>query len=142
MRKGKNGQQIAAENVALVKAWIEERSKRRDWSEYAFNNRINRRVIAEELDFAKSVCTQNEAVRALLEAADGLWFNSEAIDRAAHEAARQRAEIKSGRVSSDNSELKQRVAELETENRQLRRELDAYKRQQVLVERGAAGFKL
>lgn len=142
MKKGKNGQQIATENVALVKAWIEERNKRRDWKEYAFNNRINRRVIAEELDFAKSVCTQNEAVRTLLEAADGLWFKSEGIDKAAHEAARQRAEIQSGRVSSDNSELKQRLAELEAENRQLRRELDAFKRQQVLVEKGAAGFKL
>jgi hypothetical protein len=142
MKKGKSGQQIAIENVALVKAWIEERNKRRDWNEYAFNNRINRRVIAEELDFAKSVCTQNEAVRSLLEAADGLWFNSEAVDKAAHEAARQRAEIQSGRVSSDNSELKQRLAELEAENRQLRRELDAFKRQQALVEKGAAGFKL
>jgi len=142
MKKGKSGQQIAVENVALVNAWIEERSKRRDWDEYAFNNRINRRVLAEELDFAKSVCTQNEAVRALLDAADGLWFNSKDMDKAAHEAARQRAVIQSGRVSSDNSELKKRVAELETENRQLRRELDAYKRQQALVERGAAGFRL
>lgn len=142
MKKGKNGQQIAAENVALVIAWIEERNKRRDWDEYAFNNRINRRVIAEELDFAKSVCTQNEAVRAHLAAADGLWFNSEDVDKAAHEAARRRAEIQSGRVSSNNSELNQRVAELEIENRQLRRELDAYKRQQALVERGAAGFRL
>lgn len=44
MKKGKNGQQIAAENVALVNAWIEDRNKHRDWDEYAFNNRINRRV--------------------------------------------------------------------------------------------------
>lgn len=142
MKKGKSGQQAAIENVALVKAWIEERNKRRDWNEYAFNNRINRRVIAEELDFARSVCTQNEAVRSLLEAADGLWFNSEAVDKAAHEAARQRAEIQSGRVSSDNSELRQRLAEIEAENRLLRRELEAFKRQQALVEKGAAGFKL
>lgn len=142
MKKGKNGQQIAAENVALVTAWIEERNKRRDWCEYAFNNRINRRVIASELDFATSVCTQNKAVRELLDAADGLWFRSKEIDTVAHEAARERAEIQSSRVSSDNSELKKRLAELEMENRQLHRELDAYKRQQALVERGAAGFKL
>lgn len=142
MKKGKNGQQIAAENVALVKTWIEERSKRCDWNVYAFNNRINRRVIADELDFATSVCTQNKSVRELLEAADKLWFCSERIDKEAHEAAHERAEIHSGRVSSENSELKKRLAELETENRQLRRELEAFRKQQALVERGAAGFKL
>ena len=49
MKKGKNGQQIAIENVALVMAWIADRKTRRDWREYAFNNRINRRVLAEEL---------------------------------------------------------------------------------------------
>jgi hypothetical protein len=142
MKKGKSGQQIAVENVALVKAWIEERTKLRDWSEYAFNNRINRRVIAEELDFATSVCTQNKSVRDLLETADGLWFKSDGVDRAAHEASRQRAEVQSSYLSSNNNELRQRITELEVENRQLRRELDAFRRQQALVERGAPGFKL
>lgn len=142
MKKGKSGQQIAAENVILVEAWIKERNKRRDWEEYAFNNRINRRVIAEGLDFAKSVCTQNKAVRDLLEDADALWFKSENVEKTAHDAARERAVIQTGRVSSDNSELKKRVADLEIENRQLRRENDAYKRQQTLVESGLAGFRI
>lgn len=57
MIKGKNGQQKATENVASVVVWIAERNRLRDWHEYAYNNRINRRVIAEELSFAKSVCT-------------------------------------------------------------------------------------
>lgn len=140
--KGKNGQQLAQENLARVKAWIEERNQRRDWDEYAFNNRINRRVLADELDFAKSVCTQNQAVRKLLEEADALWFHSERIERAAHEAARERAEVRSGQIATSNNALVQRVAELEAENRQLRRDLEAYKQQQVLIEGGAAGFKL
>lgn len=140
--KGRSGKQIAAENVVLVKNWIEQRNIHRDWNEYAYNNRINRSVLAEELGFSLSVCKQNAAVRKLIEAADAIWFNSEVIDRAAHEAARERAEVKSNRVSSANADLRQRIAELETENRQLRQELGAYRRLQSLVEKGAAGFKL
>ena len=52
MTKGKNGQQIASENVAAVTVWIAERNQRRDWHEYAYNNRINRSVLADELDFS------------------------------------------------------------------------------------------
>ena len=142
MTKGKSGQQIAIENVASVTAWIQERNERRDWHEYAYNDRINRSVLADELDFSKSVCTQNGIVRALLEAADALWFNSEGVDKAAHEAARERAQIQTGRISSDNNALEKRLAELEAENRQLRYELNAFKKQKALVEGGASGFRL
>lgn len=142
MKKGKNGQQIAQENLAKVKDWVESRNLRRDWNEYAFNNRINRRVIAAELDFAVSSCTQNKDIREVLEAADALWFNSEGIEKAAHEAARDRSETKAGQLSSETSQLRQRVAELEAELRQVRRERDAFIRQQLLVQGGAAGFKL
>lgn len=142
MTKGKNGQQIASENVVAVNVWIAERNQRRDWHEYAYNNRINRSVLADELDFAKSVCTQNSTVRALLDAADALWFKYETVEKAAHEAARERAQVKSSRITSDNSELHKRVAELEAENRQLRRELSAFKKQRALVEGGAAGFRV
>jgi hypothetical protein len=142
MTKGKNGQQIASENVAAVTAWIDERNKHRDWHEYAYNNRINRSVLAVELDFAKSVCTQNSTVRALLDSADALWFQFETLEKAAHEAARDRAQVQSSRVTSDNNDLQKRVAELEAENRQLRKDLGAFKKQQALVEGGAAGFRI
>ncbi|NVO05033.1 MAG: hypothetical protein HXX19_03330 [Rhodoferax sp.] len=140
--KGKNGQQKAAENVAVVTRWISERNMRRDWHEYAFNNRINRRVIAEELEFAKSVCTQNAAVRKLLDDADALWFNNEVVDKAAHDAARERAQMQTSRISSDNSVLLKRLAELEAENQRMRQELKAFKKQQALVLDGVPGFKL
>lgn len=142
MTKGKNGQQKASENVASVISWITERNRLRDWHEYAYNNRINRRVIAEELDFAKSVCTQNSAVRKLLDDADAQWFNNEVVDKAAHDAARERAQIQSSRVSSDNSVLLKRLAELEAENQRMRQEIKAMKKQQALVLDGVPGFKL
>lgn len=140
--KGKNGQQKAGENVAAVTRWIAARTQLRDWHEYAYNNRINRRLIAEELDFAKSVCTQNAAVRRLLDDADALWFNSEVVDKAAHEAARERAQIQTSKVSSDNNVLLKRIAELEAENQRMRQEIKAYKKQQALVLDGVPGFKL
>lgn len=142
MKIGKSQRQIAGDNVKLVTAWIEERNQRLDWHEYAYNNRINRSVVAQELDFVKSVCTQNPAVRLLLEAADAIWFKNEVEDKAAHEAARERAQAQSSRMSSDNSDLIKRVAELEAENRQIRRELNAFKKQQAMVECGLPGFKI
>jgi hypothetical protein len=142
MKIGKSGRQIAGDNVKLVTTWIEERNQRLDWHEYAYNNRINRSVIAQELDFAKSVCTQNAAVRSLLEAADAVWFKNEVEDKAEHEAARERAQAQSSRMTSDNSDLIKRIAELEAENRQIRLELNAFKKQQSLVEGGLPGFKL
>lgn len=139
--KGKNGQQVAQENIQKVETWIHERNQHRDWHEYEFNNRIKRRALAQELDFAYSVCTQNKAVRKLLEDAEELWFAPRVIEKDAHEAARERAEKRSGKLSSDNSELVQRNAELEAENRRLQRELNAYKEMESLVANGMPGFK-
>lgn len=76
MTRRKNGTQIGLENIELVKTWIAERNMHRDWHEYAYNNRINRKALAQELDFARSVCVQNLAVRQLLEEAEQGWFQS------------------------------------------------------------------
>lgn len=142
MIKGKNGQQIAQENIKLVQAWVDERNAARDWHEYEYSGKINRRVLAEELGFAKSVCTQNKAVRSLIEEADSYWFRKIDEDKKSHESARERAEKQSSIVSVSNNALSQRIAELEAENRQLQRELTKFKKQQMLIQSGAAGFKL
>jgi hypothetical protein len=142
MIKGKSGQQIAQENLKLVQAWINERNAARDWDEYEYSGKVNRRVLAEELGFAKSVCTQNKAVRTLIEEADGYWFRKIDEDKKSHEAARERAEKQTNMVSMSNNALTQRIVELEAENRQLQRELTKFKKQQNLVQAGAAGFKI
>ncbi|WP_255199351.1 hypothetical protein [Photobacterium damselae] len=38
MTKGKNGQQIAQENIKLVQTWIGERNAARDWHEKELKN--------------------------------------------------------------------------------------------------------
>lgn len=142
MSTKKSGRQLAVQNVALVESWICERNERRDWHEYEFNGRINRRVLADELSFARSVCTQNRAVKALIEAAEGIWFASGGRERAGQEAALERAEKRTKRMASSNSALARRVAELEAENHALRRQLEMFKQQQALIEAGGAGFKV
>ena len=156
MRKGKNGQQIAQENVILVTTWIAERNERRDWHEYEYNGKINRSALSDELGFAKSVCTQNKSVRALIGGAEALWFRKQDEDKASHEAARERAENRTNQISSSNNALTKRQAELEAENNQLQKEkkeleaennqlqkeLAAYKKQQVLIQAGNSGFKI
>ncbi|GGD61607.1 hypothetical protein [Lacimicrobium alkaliphilum] len=142
MTKRKNGAQIGHENVELVKSWIAERNFHRDWHEYAFNNRINRKALAQELDFARSVCVQNHAVRQLLEEAEGYWFQKKDEDKKSHEAARERAEKKASIQNSNNSALISRVAELEAENRDLNNRLKAFELQQAMIEGGSPGFKI
>lgn len=142
MTRGKNGQQIAQENVGKVEAWIAERDATRDWDEYGYNGKINRTTIATELDFAKSVCTQNKRVKTLLNEAEQRWFARKEISKASHDAARERAEKHSASVSSNNNTMSLRIAELEAENRQLRKELKGFREQQSMVESGMAGFKL
>ncbi len=142
MARGKNGQQIAQENIAKVEAWIAQRDAARDWGEYEYSGKINRRVLAGELDFAKSVCTQNKHVRSLLNEAEQRWYARREESKASHEAARERAEKHSATVASNNNSMSLRIAELEAENRQLRKELKGYREQQAMVEAGMAGFKL
>ena len=142
MSKGKNGQQISKENLAKVEAWIAERDAARDWEEYEFSGKVNRTVISAELNFSKSVCTQNKKVRSALNEAEERWFGQKEVTKASHEAARERAEKHTATVTSSNNALIMRIAELEAENRQLRKELKAFRAQKTLIEAGAAGFKV
>jgi hypothetical protein len=142
MNKGKNGQQMGQENILLVKAWIAERNTIRDWHEYEYGGKINRTTLADELGFSTSVCTQNGDVRTLIKDADAIWFRKSHKDNDSHEAARERAEKHCSLVSSNNNALIQRIAELEAENRKLHQKLIKYKKQQTLIQAGAAGFKI
>lgn len=137
-KKGSNGIQEAAANVALVIQWISERNTRRDWDRYAYSGRINRSAVAAELDVAKSAMTQNPKVRALLEAQDKLWFGSEALSR---EAAHARSETHSQEASTANHQLTKRVAELEIEVRQLRKQLEKHQSLEALVQCGFPGLR-
>jgi len=135
-KKGSNGIQEAEANVSLVKQWIKERNTRRDWDEYAYSGRINRSALAGELGISKSVMDQNPKVKELLKAQDKLWFESEMLSR---EAAHERAEKRTHDVSASNSQLTKRIAELEVEVRQLRKQLEKHQSLEALVQCGFPG---
>ena len=135
-RKGSNGIQEAEANVELVKRWIKDRNAHRDWDKYAYSQRINRSALAAELSISKSVMTQNPKVKALLEAQDKIWFESEALSR---DAAKERAEKHTQDVSATASHLTTRIAELEVEVRQLRKQLAKHQSLEALVQCGFPG---
>lgn len=135
-KKGSNGIQEAEANVALVKQWISQRNACRDWDEYAYAGRINRSALAAELGIAKSVMTQNPKVRVLLETQDKLWFESKALS---HEAAQERGEKHTQTVTAANNQLTKRIAELEVEVRQLRKQLAKHESLEALVQCGFPG---
>jgi len=137
-KKGSNGIQEAEANVVLVQQWVNERNTCRDWDEYAYSGRINRSALAVELGVSKSVMTQNPKVRALLERQDKLWFESERLSR---EAAQERNERRSQGVSATNNQLIKRVAELEVEVRQLRKQLVKHQSLEALVQCGYPGLR-
>ncbi|MCG8073717.1 MAG: hypothetical protein N0E59_21255 [Candidatus Thiodiazotropha taylori] len=140
--KGKSGPEVAKENLAKVEDWVAERNRLRDWHEYEHNGKINRSALADELDFARSVTTQNRAVKKILEEKDRLWFQAEPVIKEAQEASLERSNAALGKASAANNKLIARVAELEAENRELRRENAAYRRMKSMIESGEPGFKL
>lgn len=71
MGSGKNGQQLAAENLQKFANWVADRDSAGDWIDYIRRGKLNRSNIAKECVFADSVFRQNPAVRNTLIALEG-----------------------------------------------------------------------
>lgn len=140
MTKGKNGQQLGQENLQRVEEWKARVEAEGSVHEYAYSGRVKRAEVARECGFSRSVCVQNESVRELLERCDREWYGTESTDQAAAGAAADRAEKRAQTASSDSSRLMARVAELEAENRVLRRQLARYKALEAVIQDGMPGF--
>ncbi|MEI8353955.1 MAG: hypothetical protein WCG22_05545 [Lentisphaerota bacterium] len=118
--------ELAQEYAQRVVQWIAERDRRGDHAEYERDGRINRGALCAELDFGRSVLTQNPAVKAALAEAEARWFERRQVDIEAHEAARERAEKRVAERSADVSKLEDELARLKAENALLRRQLERY----------------
>lgn len=121
-----SGQQKAQENVQRLTQWIAERDQQGDFNEYERQGKINRQALCSELDFSRSVVTQNPRVKKLLGEAESRWFNHKQQDSKAHEAARERSEKRVAEVNADVSRLQDEIARLKAENAALRRTLEKY----------------
>jgi hypothetical protein len=135
-KTGSNGKQDGEKSVKLVEAWIKMREDLRDWDKYAYCGRINRTAVAAEKGLSKSVVDQNPRVKALLKAQDKIWFEPKKLST---EAIHERAEKRTQDVSPTNNQFTKRIAELEVEVRQLRKQLTKHQSLEALVQCGFPG---
>jgi len=136
----KSGKQIGREYLQRAEAWKTSVEASGTAHEYAYAGRVKRTEVARECGFSRSVCIQNEGVKAILERCDREWYGTEPADQAASKAAVDRAEVRAQTASSDSSRLMTRVAELEAENRALKTQLARYRALEAVVHDGMAGF--
>lgn len=126
-----SGREIAKQNLDNLSAWIRERDKCKDWSDYIrpCGTRLNRTEITKELGCASSVPYQNPVFKAMLENLEcrlkesGVLGHDKVDDRDPAEKAAAR--MSSARVSK----LEERVKNLEARNLAQREELKSLKRQ-------------
>ena len=141
--KGTNGKQAGDRHFRDVLAWVAERERLRDWHEYRRGDKINRTALAEELGFDRGVIKDNPRVKDLVKEKDELWFGCDPeMKEAAQEARLERSSVALSKASSENNKLVARVAELEAENRELRRENAAFKRMKNMIESGDPGCRV
>lgn len=141
--KGRNGKQAGKEHLEAVQRWVSERERLRDWHEYERAGKINRTALATELGFDRGVVKDNPGVKELVQEKDRLWFgSSSAKKKEAQEASLERTSAALSKASADNNKLVSRIAALEAENRELRRENVAFKRIQSMIESGDPGFRV
>lgn len=130
-------QEQAIQYAERVRQWVAERDAMVDYMEYERGGKVNRAVLCAELDFGRSVVTQNPAVRESLRSAEVRWYSQTELPGEAHEAARERAETRSVRSERRLSSSQDMVAKLQAENVLLRKRLQKYEAlDEILAETG------
>ena len=121
-----SGKQLGKDHAERVQAWIAERDTVGDHLEYERGGKVNRTALCAELDFARSVTTQNPAVRASLLEAERRWYGTCQANTGAHDAARDRTERKSVRLRRALNQALDENARLKSEISLLREKLQKY----------------
>ena len=132
-----SGRELSKEYAVRVKAWIAERDTAQDYLDYERGGKVNRAELCAELDFGRSVVSQNPLVRESLREAERRWYDPRKTSRQAHEAARERAESKASRTNRELSNALDEAAKLKAENALLRKRLAKYEAlEEILIETG------
>lgn len=121
-----NNQEKAKLNHEKLLSWIQERIRLNDFNEYERNGKINRAALCEELDFSRSVISQNPAVKSEIERVERAWYGKKDESVKSHEAARDRAISKVQMKSSEVNRLQEEIAKLKAENVFLKKKLEKY----------------
>lgn len=130
-------QQKAKDYAQRISQWIAAREAANDFLEYERNGKINRQALCAELDFGRSVVSQNPAVRSALEEAEQRWFGVKINDIKATQAAVERSERRVAKSNNDVNKLLDQIAKLSAENALLRKQLQKYEvMSEILAETG------
>lgn len=129
MGSGKNGQQMAADNLARFQVWIRNREQAKDWNDYWRGDKLSRTDIAAECGFGTAALRQNPALRTELEALEArlkapggpCTIPAERTPQESPNAAQEAsAQVLSGRLATAKAGADQRIKHLEEENATLR----------------------
>ncbi|MBZ0070011.1 MAG: hypothetical protein K8F26_14500 [Thiobacillus sp.] len=119
MQKRLNGQQRADENLATFLSWAASKTDA-DYREMALRGQLNRKEIARECGFAKSVLLQNPRVKEALRKVEAELRERDILPPVAEPTAPTRPnEAPNPRAAADKARLKR----LEVENASLRAEV-------------------
>lgn len=127
-----NGQQCSAQNLAAFLAWIASKTDA-DYLEMVVRGQLNRKEIARECGFAKSVLLQNPRVRDALKKLEADLRGRGVLPPLAvseGEATVVAAGLSNPRVAADKARLKRLEAEnaaLKAELMELRGQFDRYR---------------
>ena len=137
---GLSGRQKAEENVKALLEWIAQRDAVGDYADYENDGKINRKALCAELDFARSVVSQNPAVKSLLQETENRWFGTEHDkDTDSLKAASERTTRKSDMTTAENARLLDELGKLKAENALLKSQLRRYAAMEdVLISSGIA----
>ena len=133
---------MGSEYLQRVESWKTSVELSGTAREYAYAGRVKRTEVAHECGFSRSVCVQNKGVRAILERCDREWYGTEPADQTASRATVKRAEPRAEMASSDSSRFMARIAELEAENRALRKQLARHEAIEAVIQDGMLGFRV
>lgn len=130
MQKRLSGQQRADENLATFLSWAASKTDA-DYREMVLRGQLNRKEIARECGFAKSVLLQNPRVKEALRKVEVELRERDILPPVAEPTAPARpSEAANPRVAADKARLKRLEVEnasLRAEVMELRGQLDRYR---------------
>jgi len=126
----KSGAQIAKESVVKFEAWIDERRRAEDWTDYIRGSQLNRTEIAKECTFDTPAFRQNPTIEKLLgdleeELSEAGVFRADKRT-ATMKATTQRASKKLGMETARIGQLEQKNSMLKAEIEDLKNSLKKY----------------
>ena len=127
-----NGQELAQQNIDKFLAWVKERKDCNDWEGYIYGDKLNRRIVAVECNFSKSVLKQNPAVKEALIQLEmeleeqGVFTFKAPSSLTSNKSLEKESKLKTDKLDKRFKELEEKYILIKAENEHLRVKLKQY----------------